>query len=231
MVNLTCGRNPWKRASREDATYRAYQKDASFLSSILPISAELDLILRRIFEQDPARRISLSELKILVLRCPKFTTRPGPSLPASPPEPVLVSKVAIDGYAAPLPCFQPSPVVAPTRIPASHPVTAHSSTSSIGSDYSDSAFSVSSASSCSSTNSGASYQHLAKPDAQTQPQQSPPQGLTYVPQQTIHRPMYVPQQPFQQNLVAPFFSNCYPAAEFFRKTLMQQSYRAPVLAC
>ena len=83
LVNLTCGRNPWKRASVEDATFRAYLKDSHFLSSILPLSSELDSILRRIFECDPARRISISELRQLILRCPRFITRE--TLPPTPP--------------------------------------------------------------------------------------------------------------------------------------------------
>lgn len=77
LVNLTCGRNPWKRASIEDSTFRAYLKNPKFLSSILPLTPELDSILRRIFECDPRRRIQIPELRDLILRCPKFTTHPG----------------------------------------------------------------------------------------------------------------------------------------------------------
>ena len=75
LVNLTCGRNPWKRASAGDATFRAYLKDSHFLSSILPLSPELDTILRRIFECDPFKRITIPELRKLILHCPRFTTR------------------------------------------------------------------------------------------------------------------------------------------------------------
>lgn len=82
-MNLTCGRNPWKRASIEDSTFRAYLKNPKFLSSILPLSRELDSILRRIFECDPRRRISIPELRNLIIRCPRFTTRP----PIAPPTP------------------------------------------------------------------------------------------------------------------------------------------------
>ena len=83
LVNLTCGRNPWKRASIDDSTFRAYLKNPRFLSSILPLSPELDVILRRIFECVPERRISIAELRELILRCPRFTINPG--LPPSPP--------------------------------------------------------------------------------------------------------------------------------------------------
>lgn len=73
---MACGRNPWKRASVEDATFRAYLKDPHFLSSILPISGELEVILRRIFECNPAKRISISGLRELILSCDSFIARP-----------------------------------------------------------------------------------------------------------------------------------------------------------
>ncbi|KAJ5381562.1 uncharacterized protein N7496_003990 [Penicillium cataractarum] len=74
LVNLTCGRNPWKRASLEDSTYRAYIKDPLFLQSILPLSTEGVFILSRIFERDPSTRITIPELRNLILECPRFTT-------------------------------------------------------------------------------------------------------------------------------------------------------------
>jgi len=74
LVNLTCGRNPWKRASQSDSTFRAYLKDSSFLRSILPLSPELDSVLRRVFEINPAKRISISELRYRILSCHRLTT-------------------------------------------------------------------------------------------------------------------------------------------------------------
>ncbi|KAJ5657283.1 uncharacterized protein N7484_000932 [Penicillium longicatenatum] len=74
LVNLTCGRNPWKRASTEDSTFRAYLKDPFFLRTILPISNEVVTILSRIFECDPEKRITVQELRQLILECPHFTT-------------------------------------------------------------------------------------------------------------------------------------------------------------
>lgn len=73
LVNLTCGRNPWKRASTDDTTFRAYLKDPEFLRTILPVSSELNVILRRIFECDPVKRITIPELRQLILDCPRFT--------------------------------------------------------------------------------------------------------------------------------------------------------------
>jgi serine/threonine protein kinase len=88
LVNLTCGRNPWKRASPEDSTYRAYTKDPSFLQSILPLSTDVTAILNRIFECDPSKRITLPELRSLIMECPRFTTDFPPSwLPSRRPDP------------------------------------------------------------------------------------------------------------------------------------------------
>lgn len=89
LVNLTCGRNPWKRASLEDSTFRAYINNPKFLRSILPLSPELDTILRRIFEIDPLKRITASELRSLILSCTRFTICPATTetvLPTPPPQ-------------------------------------------------------------------------------------------------------------------------------------------------
>lgn len=73
LVNLTCGRNPWKSASAKDSTFRAYLADRQFLKSILPLSDELNEILNMVFEIDPTRRISLAELRHRIATCPAFT--------------------------------------------------------------------------------------------------------------------------------------------------------------
>lgn len=76
LVNLTCGRNPWKQASIDDSTYRAYARNPRFLKTILPLSDELDDILARIFAINPDQRITLPELKQRILACPRFTVSP-----------------------------------------------------------------------------------------------------------------------------------------------------------
>lgn len=76
LVNLTCGRNPWKRASTDDSTFRAYLRDPYFLKSILPLSDEMVCILSRIFEVDPSKRITIPALRQLILDCPRFTLNP-----------------------------------------------------------------------------------------------------------------------------------------------------------
>lgn len=88
LVNLTCGRNPWKQASFEDSTYRAYTRNPEFLKTILPVSDELNDILGRIFTRDPAMRITMPELMEAIRACPQFTYQAGlapPSPPATPP--------------------------------------------------------------------------------------------------------------------------------------------------
>lgn len=103
LVNLTCGRNPWKQASPEDSTYRAYTRNPGFLKTILPLTDELDDILARIFTPNPDQRITLPELKQRILACPRFTITqqqempticPQPTPPASPEHSELVNAVA-----------------------------------------------------------------------------------------------------------------------------------------
>lgn len=57
----------------KDETFRAYLADPDFLLSILPISKELNRILKRIFCIDPMRRIRLPELKERIRNCKYFT--------------------------------------------------------------------------------------------------------------------------------------------------------------
>ncbi|KAG5438567.1 hypothetical protein PCANB_002671 [Pneumocystis canis] len=74
LVNMVCGRNPWKCASSTfDETFRAFLKNPFFLCSILPLSSELDLILQRIFDPNPTTRITLEQLRISIINCEKFT--------------------------------------------------------------------------------------------------------------------------------------------------------------
>lgn len=89
LVNLTCGRNPWKQASFQDSTYRAYAGSKDFLKTILPLSEELNDILGRIFNPIPEQRITLPELRTRIMACSQFTVPPmstiaPPTPPASP---------------------------------------------------------------------------------------------------------------------------------------------------
>lgn len=88
LVNLTCGRNPWKQASTEDSTYRAYARNPRFLKTILPLTDELNDILEAIFTRDPGQRITLSELRRRILGCARFTVQPAARI-ILPQQPVL----------------------------------------------------------------------------------------------------------------------------------------------
>lgn len=87
LVNLTCGRNPWKQASFEDSTYRAFTRSQDFLKTILPVSDELNGILGRIFARNPEERITLPELRESIIACPRFTTIPAAPAPSALPTP------------------------------------------------------------------------------------------------------------------------------------------------
>ncbi|GEM11520.1 hypothetical protein Rt10032_c15g5537 [Rhodotorula toruloides] len=73
LVNLTCGRNPWKQACPSDETFCAYLGNPDFLRSILPISEHTNRILKRIFALNPQARISLSELRREITSVRTFT--------------------------------------------------------------------------------------------------------------------------------------------------------------
>lgn len=73
LVNLMCGRNPWKQACTADETFREYLRRPNFLMDILPISVEANDILKRIFTVRPEWRIGASELRERVLNVKTFT--------------------------------------------------------------------------------------------------------------------------------------------------------------
>jgi serine/threonine protein kinase len=160
LVNLTCGRNPWKRASFDDSTFRAFMKDPKFLRSILPISMELDVILRRIFEFNPAKRATIPEIRELILRCSAFTVSKSAvstPLPSPPFSPVDYSRDAAFNACYHIPAI---PSVAPLPAPVYSPAPFQQSTSS-GSSNSDNDSVFSSCSSASSASSTSSYQNIS----------------------------------------------------------------------
>ncbi|KAI9877983.1 MAG: hypothetical protein M1830_002282 [Pleopsidium flavum] len=210
LVNLTCGRNPWKRASAEDSTFRAYLKDSKFLKSILPLSTELDAILRRIFECDPQKRITIPELRGLILRCPRFTTRPS-VLPPSPACSVDYTKESIFNgvpeFVNPFQQFMAPPLYVSPPSPPADAITAqfsHLTTASGSSSASDngSGFSITSTSSSSSSHSD--YDMATKVDP-----------ITYVspPPQTS------------------FFGGLIAASDLAEKLIIPQPYMPAVPVC
>ncbi|GAP86018.1 putative RAN protein kinase [Rosellinia necatrix] len=87
LVNLTCGRNPWRQASFDDTTYRAFTRSPDFLRTILPLSDGLNEILGRIFTRNPDERITLQELRTKISVCSQLTIPTVQALltpPASP---------------------------------------------------------------------------------------------------------------------------------------------------
>lgn len=73
LINFACGRNPWVRAHPEEETFAAFMRDPDYLLSILPISIELNNLLKRVFLLDPSQRIGLDELIDGVARIERFT--------------------------------------------------------------------------------------------------------------------------------------------------------------
>jgi serine/threonine protein kinase len=137
LVNLTCGRNPWKRASIEDPTFRAYLKDPFFLKTILPLSNEMIFVLSRIFDCDPAQRITIPELRRLVLDCPRFTMTPvTPWVSNGAPTPQHPPFV--------LPQVPASVPVQPLMAPHASASSSDTSSSSNSSEFSDAASDVTS---------------------------------------------------------------------------------------
>ncbi|CCH41055.1 CBL-interacting protein kinase 33 [Wickerhamomyces ciferrii] len=74
LINLTCTRNPWMKASELDNTYRAFCSKPEILKEILPISDELYKILLLCLERNPFNRITLFQLRELIIQCESFTT-------------------------------------------------------------------------------------------------------------------------------------------------------------
>ncbi|KAG0266526.1 hypothetical protein BG011_002016 [Mortierella polycephala] len=74
LVNLVFGRNPWKQACTRDETFAAYVLNNNFLQTILPMSDELNKIIKAVFCLNPRKRISLLDLVLRVQSCRSFTT-------------------------------------------------------------------------------------------------------------------------------------------------------------
>ncbi|KAF9932815.1 hypothetical protein BGZ67_004562 [Mortierella alpina] len=90
LINLVFGRNPWKQACARDETFSAYVLDNNFLQTILPMSGELNEIIKSVFCLTPSKRITLPELAARVQACgsftaPEFLSRPPTWTAASAP--------------------------------------------------------------------------------------------------------------------------------------------------
>lgn len=74
LVNLVCGRNPWRQALATDVGFRAYLDDPGTLATILPLSHASSAILAGLFAPNPCDRISLAQLRAQVIAAPAFST-------------------------------------------------------------------------------------------------------------------------------------------------------------
>lgn len=73
LVNLICGRNPWKQACPADDTFREYLRNPDFLKEILPISEGVNTILKRVFTFRAEARCSISDLRRMVRNVDRLT--------------------------------------------------------------------------------------------------------------------------------------------------------------
>ncbi|KZO98008.1 Pkinase-domain-containing protein [Calocera viscosa TUFC12733] len=79
LVNLVTGRNPWRKALPGDNVYDSFCRDPSSLQQILPISDELNDLLRRIFVT-PSLRITIPDIREEVQRIESFLQLDSPAL-------------------------------------------------------------------------------------------------------------------------------------------------------
>ncbi|WFD29529.1 Serine/threonine protein kinase [Malassezia sp. CBS 17886] len=72
LINLICGRNPWKQATPSDETFCEYLRNPDFIMHILPISDDTNAVLKRVFTVRPEARCSVRELRAWVRAIPRF---------------------------------------------------------------------------------------------------------------------------------------------------------------
>lgn len=77
LLNLTCGRNPWKKANPYvDNSFRTFLHDRLFLMKIMPVSAPLNSFLLNLFHLAPSKRYSLFDLYHFVYTAKSFSQSP-----------------------------------------------------------------------------------------------------------------------------------------------------------
>ncbi|SNX82065.1 related to serine/threonine protein kinase [Melanopsichium pennsylvanicum] len=73
LVNLICGRNPWKQACPADDTFREYLRNPDFLKEILPISEGINTILKRVFTFRAESRCTIADLRRMIRSVDRLT--------------------------------------------------------------------------------------------------------------------------------------------------------------
>ncbi|KDQ20727.1 hypothetical protein BOTBODRAFT_83969, partial [Botryobasidium botryosum FD-172 SS1] len=74
LINISCGRNPWMSSCpREDAGFRRFLREPDMLREILPITEDMNRLLKQIFVINPRQRPSIPQIKKAILRISSFT--------------------------------------------------------------------------------------------------------------------------------------------------------------
>ncbi|KAI0711192.1 kinase-like domain-containing protein [Cerioporus squamosus] len=76
LCNIVAGSNPWAIAMTSDKLFKQYLENPGFLRETMPISIACENILDAIFEPYPADRITIPELRKLILEVDTFFMSP-----------------------------------------------------------------------------------------------------------------------------------------------------------
>ncbi|KAH7914216.1 serine/threonine protein kinase, negative regulator of sexual conjugation and meiosis [Hygrophoropsis aurantiaca] len=72
LINLVFARSPWRIATASDSGFLSYLYNSNYLCDVLPISRELNEVVKRIFNLSPLERISIPELREEILKMDNF---------------------------------------------------------------------------------------------------------------------------------------------------------------
>ena len=85
LVNLLTGKNPWHEATLKDPIYSAFTtKNPNVLKKQFNLSQECNHLLLKTFETDPTKRITLAEMKRIVITIPSFFDTTAPKYTTKP---------------------------------------------------------------------------------------------------------------------------------------------------
>ncbi|KAJ3200192.1 hypothetical protein HK099_002783, partial [Clydaea vesicula] len=87
LINLLFGKNPWHEASEKDPIYSSYiGHNPQVLKKQFNLSNEGESLFNKIFELDVNKRISLQQLKSLIINIPSFTQQKEETVVIKTPE-------------------------------------------------------------------------------------------------------------------------------------------------
>ncbi len=72
LTNMVSGGSPWEKASLKDRCFARHANDPQYLYNTMPISEELHMILLSTFVRDPSLRVTLPELRQMILSLDTF---------------------------------------------------------------------------------------------------------------------------------------------------------------